>query len=123
MKLKVQFIGLEEDDNDLIVSFAIEDEDMGIKSLILHRTLFFEEWLDEEEKGVKVSFEDDHFEREDFNTLSSIKIGDREIEIKSTYRDYGLDMSRVPDTEIEEMVELLKKQNHDNRFAIYTHQG
>ena len=57
MKLKVQFINLEEDDKDLIVSFAVDDKEFGMKSLILHRTLFFEEMLDEEEKGVKVSLE------------------------------------------------------------------
>lgn len=42
---KVEFISLEEDDKDLIVSFAIEDSRLGVKSLILHRTLFFEEFF------------------------------------------------------------------------------
>lgn len=46
---KVQFISLEEDDKDLIVSFAIEDPVRGVKSLILLRTLFYEEILDDEE--------------------------------------------------------------------------
>ena len=32
MKHKVQFISLEEDDKDLIVSFAIDDPEMGVKS-------------------------------------------------------------------------------------------
>ena len=47
MKHKVQFISLEEDDKDLIVSFAIDDLDMGVKSLTLLRTLFYEEIMDE----------------------------------------------------------------------------
>jgi hypothetical protein len=36
MKHKIQFISLEEDDKDLIVSFAVDDEKLGVKSLILH---------------------------------------------------------------------------------------
>jgi len=119
MKNKVQFINLEEDDKDLIVSFAIDDSEMGVKSLILLRTLFFEEVLDEEEKGVKVSLEGDYFEQEDFNILSNIKINDDEVWIKSTFREYQLDISNIQRSEIEDMVKLLKKQNHDSRFTIH----
>jgi hypothetical protein len=119
MKHKVQFISLEEDDKDLIVSFAVDDTAMGVKSLILVRTLFFEEVLDEEEKGVKVSLERDYFEQEDFNMLNNIKISDDEIWIKSTFREYQLDISNVQQSEIEDMVKLLKKQNYDNRFTIH----
>ncbi len=53
MKHRIQFISLEEDDNDLIISFAVYEEDMGVKSLILLRTLFYEELLDENERGSK----------------------------------------------------------------------
>ena len=52
MKHRVQFISLEEDDKDLIVSFAIDDLKMGVRSLILLRTLFYEELMDENEQGV-----------------------------------------------------------------------
>ena len=119
MKHKVQFISLEEDDKDLIVSFTVDDPAMGEKSLILLRTLFFEEVLDEEEKGVKVSLEGDSFEQEDFNILNNIKISDDVIWIKSTFREYQLDITNVQKTEIEDMVKLLKKQNYDNRFTIH----
>jgi len=119
MKHKVQFISLEEDEKDLIVSFAVDDSEMGVKSLILLRTLFFEEALDEEEKGVKASLEGDYFEQEDFNILNAIKISDDEIWIKSIYREYQLDTSNIQKSEIEDMVKLLKKQNHDNRFIIH----
>ena len=118
MKLKVRFISLEEDDKDLILSFAIEDEVLGVRSLILHRTLFFEELLDEEEKGVKVSLEGDYFEQEDSNTLNSIKIRADEINIKSTFKEYSLDITAIARKDVEEMVELLTKQNYDNRFTI-----
>jgi hypothetical protein len=119
MKHKVQFVSLEEDDKDLIVLFAIDDPALGVKSLILLRTLFFEEVLDEKEKGVKVSLEGDYFEQEELNMLNSIKIVDDEIWIKSTFREYRLDTSNIHKSEIQEMVKLLKKQNYDNRFAIH----
>ena len=120
MKHMVQFISLEEDDKDLILSFAVDDGEMEIKSLILHRTLFFEHLLDEEERGVKVSFEGDSFDQEDFNMLSNISIGNREIKVTTPFRKYHLDMSRIEQNEIEDAVELLKKQNYDNRFTIET---
>jgi hypothetical protein len=118
MKHRVKFISLDEDDKDLILSFAIDDEEMGIKSLILHRTLFFEHFLGEEERGVNVSFEGDSFDQEDVNMLSKISIGNREIKVTTPFREYHLDMSRIEEHEIEDAVELLKKQNYDDRFAI-----
>ena len=118
MKHKVQFIGLDEDDKDLILSFAVEDEEIGVKSLILHRTLFFEHHLDEEERGVKVSFEGDSFDQEYFNILSNISIGNREIKATTPFRKYYLDISKIEEDEIAEVVDFLKKQNFDNRFTI-----
>ncbi|MGR9012294.1 MAG: hypothetical protein ACU83U_01480 [Gammaproteobacteria bacterium] len=118
MKHIVQFINLEDDDKDLIVSFAVDDGNQGIKSLILHRQLFFEGLLPDEERGVIVSFEGDSFEQEDFNMLISIKISNLIIEIKSTHREYLLDISNLGDKEKENLVKLLNKQNYDNRFTI-----
>ena len=46
----VTFIVIEEDDKDLIVSFALDDGKGGIRSLILHRTLFFEYVMPDEER-------------------------------------------------------------------------
>ena len=120
MKIKrVEFISLEEDDKDLIVSFAVEDENFGVKSLILHRTLFYEEIFDEEERGVKVSMEGENLEYEHLNMLQEIRIGNYEIEIVATQSKYMLEISRIDPTEIAEMIELVKKQNHDDRFVIH----
>ena len=116
---RVDFISLEEDDKDLIVSFAVEDENFGVKSLILHRTLFYEEIFDEEERGVKVSMEGENLEYEHLNMLQEIRIGNYEIEIVATQSKYMLEISRIDPTEIAEMIELVKKQNHDNRFVIH----
>ena len=118
MKHHVDFISLEENDNDIIISFAIPDNDIIVKSLILYRTFFFEEFLEEEEKGVKVSFEGDHFDKEDFNTLTNIIIKNDEVKIFSSFREYELDISNISKSEIKNMVHLLKKQNYDNRFTI-----
>lgn len=118
MKHIVQFISLDEDDKDLILSFAVDDGEMEIKSLILHRTLFFEHFLDEGERGVKVSLEGDSFDQEDFNMLSNISISKSEIQVTTPFREYHLDISRIAENEIEEAVELLKKQNYDDRFTI-----
>ena len=62
-----------EDSDDLIVSFALEDDEPGeVVSLILLRTPKYESLLPEDERGVSVSHEVD-FEDEDQN-FSSIRI-------------------------------------------------
>jgi hypothetical protein len=119
MKYKVQFISLEDSDKDIIISFALDDLVTEIKSLILHRTLFFEHLLDDKERGVRVSLEGDSFDEEDLNMLHEIKIADQKIEIRSSFRNYQLDVSDIENGEIGNMVTLLKKQNHDHRFKIH----
>lgn len=53
----VSFITTEEED-DLIVAFAIPVSDQGyVSSLILLRAPEFEHFLDENERGVNVSYE------------------------------------------------------------------
>ncbi len=118
MKHKVLFINLAEDDKDLIVSFALYDTEMGVKNLILHRTLFFEELLNEDEKGVNVLLEDDHFDQEHFNMLKEITISNDEISIQSSFREYNLDISSISESDKKEMISLLKKQDYDNRVTI-----
>ena len=107
-----------EDDKDLIVSFALEDSERGIRSLTLLRTLFYEEFLDEKQRGVHVSLEGVTVEDENSNILSQISIKEGEIEIISVFNKYQIDISQIKPSEIDEMVNLLRKQNHDNRFII-----
>ncbi|MBF0218890.1 MAG: hypothetical protein HQL49_05095 [Gammaproteobacteria bacterium] len=118
MNLKVEFINIEENNRDLIVSFAISDSDNGVNSLILHRQLFLEFIMPDEERGVKVSYNDVPFEQEEFNMLNSVKITKSEISIKSTHREYTLNVSNLAANDIDHIVKLLKKQNYDNRFII-----
>jgi len=118
MRHEVLFISLEEDEKDILISFVIPDKEIDVKSLILHRTFFFEEILDEEEKGVKVSLEGEEFEQDHLNTLKIIEINNKEIKISSKFSEYNLDISRIDDSDINDMRKLLKKQNYDSRFTI-----
>lgn len=89
---RVQFITLDEDDKDLVISFALGDAQGEVESLILIRTLLYEEFLEEDERGVKVSLENDELEEEHRNVLVEIRIGEREMVIRSTFREYALDI-------------------------------
>jgi hypothetical protein len=115
---KVKFQNLMEDDTDLIVSFALDDPELGVRSLTLLRTLFYEELLDEEKRGVHVSLEGVAIEDENTNILKQITIREGEIEITSVFEKYKIDISQIAPSEIDEMLSLLRKQNHDNRFVI-----
>jgi hypothetical protein len=116
---KVKFLNIMKDDKDLIVSFALEDSELGVRSLTLLRTLFYEELLDEDERGVHVSLEGVEVEDENKNILRQITINESEIEITSAFEKYKIDISQITPSEIDEMLSLLRKQNHDNRFIIH----
>lgn len=118
MKYLVKFANLEEDDKDIIVSFAIQNSEIDVRSLILHRTLFLEEMLDEEQKGVIVSLEGESLENEITNTLSKIEINNNEINIITKHSKYKLDITKIDDKDKEDIVSLVNKQNYDNRFVI-----
>ena len=74
--------------------------------------------MDEEERGVKVSMEGVTIEQEQLNVLKQINIKPGEIEIRSVLNEYRIDISHIEAKEIGEMLNLLKKQNYDNRFII-----
>ncbi len=118
MNLLAEFIGCECDEKDIIVSFAIRDNVLLVRSLILSRTLFHEEYLDEECRGVKVSYEGDLYEDEMQNTLESVEFKEEKIYINAKYSKYVVDSSKLEDSDIVEVKKLLKKQNYDNRFKI-----
>ncbi len=113
---KVKFITLVEDDKDLMITFAIEDSDLGVRSLILLRTLFCEELLDEDERGVHVSIEGVTKDEQYPNLLKRIKLEPKKIEITSAFNKFEIDISQIESAEIDEMKLLLQKQNYDNKF-------
>ncbi len=113
---KVRFITCEDDDPDLIVSFALEDQDpIYVKSLILLRTPKFELFLHESERGVSVSLEDGEEER---ILLKVIRFEKEKILIESTKITYELDVSAVEKVEIKQAKKLLEKMNFDSRFLV-----
>ena len=112
----VQFISCEDNGTDQIVSFALGYGEMEIRSLTLLRTPKFEAMLDEAERGVSVSLEDET--GDDDNLLEVVKIGASRVKIETQSSKYDLNLSRVDPAEVSEMKALIGRMNFDNRFRI-----
>ena len=114
--LDVSFITTQDDD-DLIVSFAVADPDYtDVKSLTLLRTPKYEFALYESERGVNVSYDD--FPGDDDDMLEKIEIDGDRVEIITRHRSYALDVHRVDEDEVKESKKILKKMNFDRRFKL-----
>jgi hypothetical protein len=119
----VYFITAENDETDLIVSFAVQEPDdpQEIATLCLMRTPKYEQLLDPDERGVSVSFERDPDNDVDFRVLlEEVRYSERDrvLEIKSARRRYRLDVRKVEPEEIVEMGKVLHKMNFDGRFRL-----
>jgi len=115
----VSFISVEDDQPDLILSFAIWQPELDdIRSLILIRTPGYEVLLDETERGVKVSDEDWLDDEEDM--LNKIEFGDAFVSIITDNHQFELDLKKVEPEEIEQAKSILKKMNFDNCFEMQT---
>lgn len=109
----VPFLSVEDGD-DLIVSFALGEH--ADTSLTLLRTPKFESLLPEEERGVSVgSGSDGSSERE---LLVAVRWGTEFVSLKSTRREYTLDIRAVRKDEIIEAKAVLAKMNFDKRFQM-----
>jgi hypothetical protein len=112
---RVLFLGLEAGD-DIIVSFAIaQDEPGAVVSLILHRSKY-ENFLPPEEQGIHVSHE--AYAAEDREFLQRVSWETAEVIVESTVRRYRLDVSSVDSAEVKEAKRLLKRMNRDGRFSL-----
>ena len=113
----VSFITLEDGD-DLIVSFAIVEEDAGeVVSLTLLRTPKYEHILPPDERGVNVSHENDA--ETDDDMLAAVDWSGDEVVLLTTHgRRYHLDVHRVDEEEIREAKRFLAKMNADERFSL-----
>jgi len=116
----VSFINLEENDKDLILSFALDDGDGFIRSLILHRALFFESILPEEERGTKVSLEGENLsdEQEHLNTLEEFQFDGDILRMKSKFGLYEVDAGKLDPEDFKIIKQALERQNHDARFQV-----
>lgn len=112
----VRFITCEDDGTDQIVSFALADGETDIKSLILLRTPKYEAKLDDTERGVSVSLENET--GDDFDALVLFRIAAKRVTLKTRTSRYDLDVSRVDPAEVSEMKALIACMNFDKRFTI-----
>jgi hypothetical protein len=112
----VSFITTQQGD-DLMVSFAIADEEPGeVVTLVLLRTRKYEALLPDEERGVTVSHEAD-FDDEG-NYLRRISLAGSVITIESTRRRYELEVSQVDGHELKAARRVLAQMNFDGRFVL-----
>ncbi|MBI2308163.1 MAG: hypothetical protein HYU78_12755 [Rhodocyclales bacterium] len=107
----VPFISVETGD-DLIVSFGLGPH--AETSLTLLRTPKFEHLLPTVERGVSVSDGSSGTEPQDF--LVSVRWQANTVHIRSTAKNYTLDISSVDPAEINEAKAVLSQMNFDHRF-------
>ena len=112
----VRFINCEDDETDQIVSFALASGETKIRSLTLLRPPKYEAMLDDAERGVSVSLEDET--GDDVDLLTVVRIGANHITIETQASKYGLDVSRVDSVEMSEMKALFERMNFDQKFRI-----
>lgn len=111
----VSFLTLQEDD-DLIVSFAIADDEPGeVVSLTLLRTPKYEGLLPAEERGVHVSHEADLKDDED-DRLRRFTLRGSIATIQTARTQYRLDVSDVGRESLLAAQRILKKMNFDQAF-------
>jgi hypothetical protein len=112
----VEFITLEDEDPDLIVSFALAPQ--AAHSITLIRTPKFESLLSEEDRGVAVGA--GVHGTDDRELLVEIQINTKRGvgSIVSTKRTYELLLSRVEAEDLKATVALLHRMNFDSRFLI-----
>jgi hypothetical protein len=112
----VQFITID-DDHDLVVSFAIPYGDLGdVKSFTLLRTPMYEPFLDEQERGVRVSFED--FPQGRVERLVRLTIEGGLVAVATDRGDYMLDITDVEQEEVDACKRVLRKMNRDQCFEL-----
>jgi len=111
--LHVPFLTVEDND-DLIVSFALGD--YGQNSLTLLRTPKYEPILDEHERGVSLGASEGDAEEPEM--LVSLQWSRDLVEIESTVRRYRLDIAAVDAAEVEDAKIVLGKMNFDGRFKL-----
>ena len=114
---RASFISIEDEGVDLILSFALEDEELGVRSLILMRTPQFESLMPAEERGVRVSLEGKTNSDED-EFLARAVLSSENIEIVTQSDIYKIDLSKVDVVEKKSLYSFLQKMNFDKKIEI-----
>jgi len=103
-----------DDGDDLIVSFALEDDEPGeVVSLTLLRTPKYESILPDDERGVSVSHEVEF--DDDGEYLRRIRLATPITAIESTRKRYELDVSGVDRAELKAAGRTLTQMNFDQQ--------
>jgi len=118
VKKIVSFMGIDETEEDLILSFALDLGEGRIQTLLLHRTFFYEFILPEEERGTKVSLEGNDIADEHLNTLVCITFDESVMKIVARFSSHVIDLRKLEVEEIEQIKEALTHHNFDKKFEI-----
>ena len=113
----VAFITTESGD-DLILSFAVQDlEDPSeIESLTLLRTPKYEFIVEEDKRGVSVSFERYADEEDDYLKAVEYLEAESTVRLRTFSHEYELDVRKVDAKELRKMRQILRKMNYDQKF-------
>jgi hypothetical protein len=116
----VAFVSAEAGSKDLIVSFALTQDDEGdIACLVLIRTPAYEPQFSPEHRGLTVSYELDPETEPEYDRVRRIQISHDRMEITTIRRGrYLLDVSGVDPDEMRDVVKVLRKMNFDRNFEL-----
>lgn len=107
-----QFISVEDEEPDLIVSFScareVDDQDDDI---MIHRTPKYETLMPEEERGAHVSV---GYDSDEINVLETITIRGRTITVQGGAVSESRDCGRVDEKEWKRMIKVLREMNFDH---------
>ncbi len=86
----------------------------------MHRTLFCEFIMPEEERGTKVSLEDLDLDitEEHMNTLKCVTFDEKIMKITARFSSHEINLRKLQLEEIDQIKESLVKHNFDDRFEI-----
>jgi len=114
----VSFMDIDETEEDLILSFALDLGEGRIQTLLLHRTLFYEFLLPEEERGTKVSLEGYDFAEGHLNILEYVTFDERIMKIDARFSSHVIDLLKLEIEDIAQIKEALTHHNFDARFEV-----
>ena len=112
----VEFITLEDEDPDLVVSFALAPQ--ATSSITLMRTPKYESLLPDEERGVVVAAGIHGTDERELLVSISINMQEGLGAIVSSKKTYELSLTNIPTEDLEASVALLRQMNFDTRFVV-----
>lgn len=117
---RISFIDCESG-TDLIVAFAVADQDSPsqVQSLIAMRTPKFERFLDEWERGATVSFDLDPVD-DGRSLLRKVSFDEaaETIELQCDKQTYELSIRQIDKAEIKNMRKIFRKMNFDSSIEM-----